>query len=1067
MLLSLKLFETFLLNQLKFENLNFFVNFFGSSSIMVFGMDPQHINPQHIVTHSEHTMILHSGSTARNDNISIFNEDYHKGKGFSVALAFLKRFGDTNFKIGDTVVDFGVDIKKILSRPAGMLDIHKVAEDIKKTLSQSGQAVSDVANDLFLNDIREMLSNCKNQQNMTPAMITSKVYDNASNDLTNDPKTGKQYYSHRGTNFQKTVPTSRRSGRDFDETDHNQLNNFSATFDNCSSENVANNLRESGSFERNSENLADSANSANSDVTKLSLSSDEILDSDLSDLFDDLDSVMTTDDVCGHGISDMDSEYDAAEWQVLKSRIRCRIESDKISAHENLKAESDDNVGAPSSNENFNPVGNNYTVNFKKFLERLEAQGILRDDPRLRPMMKNFIIFKKMKTALDSVTEDTKVGDAAITDKKNQQKMSPQTLNEIQDRQKSKPTKKSTAVDVKPTTQCLAPTSRVNTHSTTGETLTGPCPSVPTSSDSSDLLGQKITAREKQREKQRETALQREEVSALSLSSGKMDSTNLSSKTSLQATEKKDFLKKGFSKKEGKSLLAKLAMYLKDLCRGQSEHRQIRRIVPLEKTDDPTSSNANTAPTLSTNCHQQSLSTQEQQTASTSKLNSSPINLEKEENAPAEEPHAESESNFIRNGLPPNAKLTSKSPCSESQEGSPPEDGINKIKIDDSQKKKIKIDLVIKIQDDNKINDDKKTTSVAENHTSTTNVAEKKKKSHFIGKNVEDLEELMVETLMVEDLEDSDDSSSASLDLEDHWTKTVDEKKSSTTTLRNQNQKLLSSDDGLSSGIGTRSTNMGTKGTNVSNDSNFNTRFELSFDEFMVVIDPCLYLIKEALDIGTEEEKESDSLNSLISSVSGLTSSLIIPDFPKFRNDIFSIFENIKNDVKLSKEGKMADYIPQLAQQNPDHFAIGICTVDGQRCAFGDCSQKFCLQSCSKTGTYCMALEAWGSERVHQHVGVEPSGTVFNALIVNPRGLPHNPLLNSGAIMTSSLNLAFEAQNEAIEKAMAQSERSHRKSHRKGPKRSHRKGPKRSHRKSHTSIRKAPKRSHRKSHTSM
>ncbi|MDC0857675.1 glutaminase A [Rickettsiales bacterium] len=126
---------------------------------------------------------------------------------------------------------------------------------------------------------------------------------------------------------------------------------------------------------------------------------------------------------------------------------------------------------------------------------------------------------------------------------------------------------------------------------------------------------------------------------------------------------------------------------------------------------------------------------------------------------------------------------------------------------------------------------------------------------------------------------------------------------------------------------------------------------------------------------------------------------LIIPDFKTFSNQIKSIYEQTKkNDA-----GHNADYIPQLARVDSSLYGVSFCSLDGQILNIGDYDEDFCLQSTSKAISYCIALELNGSEKVHQHVGREPSGVKFNELTLNNKNIPHNPLINAGAIMTCSL----------------------------------------------------------------
>lgn len=157
---------------------------------------------------------------------------------------------------------------------------------------------------------------------------------------------------------------------------------------------------------------------------------------------------------------------------------------------------------------------------------------------------------------------------------------------------------------------------------------------------------------------------------------------------------------------------------------------------------------------------------------------------------------------------------------------------------------------------------------------------------------------------------------------------------------------------------------------------NYEEDYQISYEEFCQIIRPNILLIERAIQ-----------------------GNLVIPDFQDFCTDITTIFE----ETKANREGEVATYIPQLARVDPDQFAIALCTVDGQRFAMGDFHTDFCIQSCSKPFLYALALEENGEEYVHQYIGHEPSGRLFNELELNSDGKPHNPMINSGAIMCASL----------------------------------------------------------------
>ncbi|QND47312.1 glutaminase [Rhizobium lusitanum] len=114
-------------------------------------------------------------------------------------------------------------------------------------------------------------------------------------------------------------------------------------------------------------------------------------------------------------------------------------------------------------------------------------------------------------------------------------------------------------------------------------------------------------------------------------------------------------------------------------------------------------------------------------------------------------------------------------------------------------------------------------------------------------------------------------------------------------------------------------------------------------------------------------------------------------------------------------EGKVADYIPELAKVDPNQFGMAIATVDGNIHTVGDADIPFSIQSISKVFMLTLALGKVG-ESLWNRVGREPSGTAFNSIVQLEReeGIPRNPFVNAGAIAVSDVVLSGHAPREAI-----------------------------------------------------
>ncbi|MFI7008670.1 glutaminase A [Streptomyces sp. NPDC050145] len=117
-----------------------------------------------------------------------------------------------------------------------------------------------------------------------------------------------------------------------------------------------------------------------------------------------------------------------------------------------------------------------------------------------------------------------------------------------------------------------------------------------------------------------------------------------------------------------------------------------------------------------------------------------------------------------------------------------------------------------------------------------------------------------------------------------------------------------------------------------------------------------------------------------------------------------ALLDQVRLRLRDLDDGEPASYIPELGRVDPDLFGLSLCALDGQVYASGDTTTPFTVQSVSKPFVFALALADHGLENVLARVGAEPSGEAFNSIRLEPvTGRPPNPMVNAGAIVTSSL----------------------------------------------------------------
>jgi glutaminase len=105
------------------------------------------------------------------------------------------------------------------------------------------------------------------------------------------------------------------------------------------------------------------------------------------------------------------------------------------------------------------------------------------------------------------------------------------------------------------------------------------------------------------------------------------------------------------------------------------------------------------------------------------------------------------------------------------------------------------------------------------------------------------------------------------------------------------------------------------------------------------------------------------------------------------------------------QEGANADYIPALAEVDPNLWGIALVTTDGTAYTKGDVTTEVSIQSISKVFTMAKVMEASGPMAIYDNMGVDATGQVFNAIepIEWYKGHEMNAMVNAGAITATSM----------------------------------------------------------------
>lgn len=114
--------------------------------------------------------------------------------------------------------------------------------------------------------------------------------------------------------------------------------------------------------------------------------------------------------------------------------------------------------------------------------------------------------------------------------------------------------------------------------------------------------------------------------------------------------------------------------------------------------------------------------------------------------------------------------------------------------------------------------------------------------------------------------------------------------------------------------------------------------------------------------------------------------------------------EILEKNRAYYKQGEVATYIPELAKMEASAIAFSVVDKNGKVISVGDVDKKFTIQSISKIIALMIAVQEKGEATVFENMGYFGTDKPFNYYgSLETTGKPLNPMMNAGAILTTSM----------------------------------------------------------------